>query len=101
MGRGQQGASAAEGILYGKTPARSGTKAEKIKVPKDLIRPEVQLVGIDGNAMSIIAVVRKALQKEGNSLDVINAFTEEAMSGDYDHVLQAALAYTETALYAE
>lgn len=66
-----------------------------IKVPEGTIKPEVELVGIDGNAFSIIGTVQRALRSAGNGKDVIDAFTEEAMSGDYDHVIQTAIAYTE------
>ena len=52
---------------------------------------EVQLTGTDGNAMSIIAKVRKALRRGGASEEEAKQFCEEAMSGDYDNVLQTAM----------
>jgi len=63
--------------------------------PDDLIRPEVQLTGEHGNAFVLIGVVSRALRRAGNSPAVVDAFREEAMSGDYDHVLQACMAYAE------
>ena len=54
----------------------------------------VQLEGEDGNAFSIIGRVRKALKRGGHA-DLVKAFTEEAMSGDYDHLLQTAMEYVE------
>jgi hypothetical protein len=52
---------------------------------------DVQLSGEDGNAMSIIARVRKALRRADVPDEEINKFSEEAMSGDYDNVLQTAM----------
>ena len=47
----------------------------------------VKLSGEDGNSMSIIARTRVALRKAKVSNEEITAFTEDAMSGDYDHTL--------------
>ena len=52
----------------------------------------VKLVGTDGNAFFLIARVRQALQRANVPADEIKAFCKEAMSGDYDHVLQTILA---------
>lgn len=52
---------------------------------------EVQLPGQDGNAMSIIGSVTKALRSEGVSAEERSAFTTEAMSGDYNNVIQTAM----------
>jgi len=49
---------------------------------------EVPLVGQDGNAFMIIGSVTRALRKAGVSQEEITEFTDEAMSGDYDNVLQ-------------
>lgn len=65
-----------------------------IRTPENLIPAEVDLVGIDGNAGSIIGTVARALKRAGNDTATIDAFRKEAMSGDYDHVIQTALAYT-------
>lgn len=65
-----------------------------ITTPKDLIKPDVELIGMDGNAMVIIGNVRRELRRVGNTREVVDRFAEEAMSGDYDHVLATALAYT-------
>jgi hypothetical protein len=66
-----------------------------IQTPENLIRPEVQLTGTDGNAFAIIGAVAKALRRAGNGPDVVAAFQAEATSGDYDHVLQTAMTYAE------
>lgn len=53
---------------------------------------EVQLVGNDGNAFAIIGAVTKALKREAHipAADVA-AYTAEAMSGDYDHLLATTM----------
>jgi len=55
----------------------------------------IQLVGEDGNAFAILAEAQAALRIAGWSHVQIEAFMEEAMSGDYDHLLQTCLGYLE------
>jgi len=57
-------------------------------------KPIVKLVGEDGNAFAIIGRVSKALKRAGQE-ENSKAFMKEAMSGDYDGVLQAAMKYCE------
>ena len=52
---------------------------------------EVQLSGQDGNAFMIIGLVRKALRRGDVPQDEIDKYTEEATSGDYDHLLQTSM----------
>lgn len=52
---------------------------------------EVQLTGNDGNAFSIIAAVQKELRRHPEAKDEISEFQKEAMSGDYDHLLQTCM----------
>lgn len=51
----------------------------------------VQLTGRDGNAFAIIGAVRIALARGGASKQDVDDFTNEAMSGDYDHLLRTAM----------
>lgn len=51
----------------------------------------VELVGQDGNAMSIIGRVLKALRRGGATEDEQNIFLDEAMSGDYNNVIQTTM----------
>lgn len=51
----------------------------------------VRLVGEDGNVFVIIGRVRAALRENGCSSSEVASFTDEAMSGDYDNVLQTVL----------
>ena len=52
---------------------------------------EVQLSGEDGNAFAILGLVRRELRRAGVSEDDCAAFTAEATSGDYDHLLQTVM----------
>jgi hypothetical protein len=67
----------------------------ELKVPDDLIPAEVDLIGIDGNAFSIIGTVARALKKAGNTREVCDWYRTESMSGDYNHVLYVAMAVTD------
>jgi hypothetical protein len=58
-------------------------------------KPTVKLVGEDGNAFAIIGACQRALRRAGCSAAHIDAFRKEAMSGDYDNVLQTAMKYCE------
>lgn len=55
---------------------------------------KVQLTGEDGNAFFIIGRVSAALKAAGHR-DVVPEFQKEAMSGDYDHVLQTCMEYVD------
>lgn len=61
--------------------------ADDIKYPEI----EVELIGHNGNAFSIIAKVRKALRNAKVPSEEIEEFQKEAMSGDYDKLLQTAM----------
>jgi hypothetical protein len=54
----------------------------------------VQLSGEDGNAFFIAARVRKALEQKGH-WEGATEFFKEALSGDYDHLLQTAMKYVD------
>ena len=51
----------------------------------------VQLAGVDGNAFNVMAVVTKALKGCGICKAERDEFLAEAMSGDYDHLLQTCM----------
>lgn len=51
----------------------------------------VPLTGEDGNAFFIIGRVRSYMRKAGISSEECTAFSNEAMSGDYDNVLRTAM----------
>ena len=49
------------------------------------------LTGQDGNAFAILGRCRAAARDAGLSEDEIANFMDEAMAGDYDHLLQTAM----------
>ena len=54
---------------------------------------EVQLIGEDGNALEIVGRVIRAMKREGVPMEVLNEFRAEALSGDYNHVLNTVQKY--------
>jgi hypothetical protein len=48
---------------------------------------KIELVGQDGNAFSIMGRAAAAARRAGLSKEVIDAYRNEAMSGDYDNLL--------------
>ena len=47
----------------------------------------IQLIGLDGNAFSILGRCRTAMKQARLPESEINEFTKEATSGDYNHLL--------------
>ena len=58
-------------------------------------KPALKLLGEDGNAFSIIGRARRAGRRAGWTEEQLTAMCDEAMSGDYDHVLQTMFKYFE------
>lgn len=54
---------------------------------------EVRLSGENGNALFLVGIVRRAMGKRGVSLKEQLEFCDEALSGDYDHVLATCRRY--------
>lgn len=52
---------------------------------------EVDLTDGDGNAFALIGRTTRALRRAGVSDDEVDAFRDEAMAGDYDHLLQTIM----------
>lgn len=52
---------------------------------------EVELSEMDGNAFVLMGAVSKALRRADVSASEINEFRTEAMSGDYDNLLQTCM----------
>ncbi len=55
---------------------------------------EERLVGIDGNAYSIMGVVQRGLRRAGAPRDYIAKVMNEMQAGDYDNLLAVASRYT-------
>lgn len=51
----------------------------------------VNLIGSSGNAFDILANMKCTMQKHKVSREDIDSFLKEAMSGDYDHLLQICM----------
>ncbi len=52
---------------------------------------EYDLVGIDGNAYSIMGYVQKAMKEQGFSQEEINSYLDDAKSSDYNHLLAVSM----------
>jgi len=63
--------------------------SEEVKYPNITVK----LIGEDGNAFAIIGQTCKALREAGLSEEQWHEYREEAMSGDYNHVLQTTMKY--------
>lgn len=62
-----------------------------LPAPNALPKVDLPLVGLDGNAFSILGRFRRAARKAGWTAPQIDALLEEAMSGDYDNLLQTVV----------
>ena len=51
---------------------------------------EYNLVGIDGNAFSVMGYVIKSMKNESKSKDDIDTYKNTAMSGDYNNLLNTS-----------
>ena len=58
-----------------------------------IIKPTVKLIDTNGNAFAIIGRVRDALQKAGADREYVFKYINDAMSGDYDHLLCVTMDY--------
>ena len=48
---------------------------------------KLQLVGLDGNAFSVMGAFQRAARRQGWSQEEIKVVLDEAMAGDYNHLL--------------
>ena len=51
----------------------------------------VKLTGANGNALNIVGMTRRALDRHGVSDDVVESYVRQALSGNYDKVLSTTL----------
>ena len=56
-------------------------------------KPELELVGSDGNAFYVLGLAVREAKRAGWSEEKIKEFKEKAMSGNYDHLLQTCMEY--------
>ena len=57
----------------------------------ELEKPQLELVGYDGNAFLILGKAERVLRRAGYPKERIEEYMEEAQSGDYDHLLQVTM----------
>tara|TARA_B100002019_G_C21154916_1_gene540189 strand:+ start:383 stop:592 length:210 start_codon:yes stop_codon:yes gene_type:complete len=62
-------------------------------VQTNIFGVEVQLSGTDGNAFMLMGRCSKAARQAGIEKSKIDEFTNEAMQGDYDHLLRTCMKY--------
>ena len=58
-------------------------------------KPKVELIGNDGNAFAILGRCNRAAKRAGWTSDSLARFQQDAMSGDYDHLLTVVLEHFE------
>ena len=56
---------------------------------------ELELVGLDGNAFSLLGAFSRQAKKEDWTQEEIKQVIAEASSGDYNHLLQTLIQYTQ------
>jgi hypothetical protein len=61
-------------------------------IKEDRERLPYSLIGIDGNAISIIGYVKRAMRENGYSNEALQTYQEEALSGNYDELLALSVA---------
>lgn len=62
----------------------------KIKTPN---KPNVKLVGMDGNAFVLLGKCQSAARKAGWKKETTKSVMDEAMAGDYNHLLATLMKY--------
>lgn len=62
-------------------------------MPQVIEKPELKIVGVDGNAFVILGKATAAARKAGWDDKKIDEVIEEAMEGDYDHLLRTMSKY--------
>lgn len=58
-------------------------------------KPKIKLVGMNGNAYNILGIAKKALINANADTEYVDQYLEEAMSGNYDHLLLTTMEYCE------
>lgn len=69
--------------------------AKKTPAPSRFSHVRVKLVGKDGNAYAIIGEVVTMLRRNGATKAEVDAYQQEATSGDYDHLLQVTMRWVD------
>jgi hypothetical protein len=56
---------------------------------------KLNLVGLDGNAFALLGAFQKQAKKEGWEQEEISEVIDEAITGNYDYLLQTLTQYIE------
>ena len=56
----------------------------------------LELVGLDGNAFAVMGAWQRQAKREKWSQEDIDIVLEDAMSGDYNHLLATIMAYSDS-----
>jgi hypothetical protein len=54
---------------------------------------ELELVGLEGNAFNLMGVFGAAAKEQGWTKEEVDLVLEEAMSSDFDHLLQTLIVH--------
>lgn len=57
---------------------------------------KLDLVGLDGNAFSLMGAFKQAARRQGWTPDEIKVVLDDCMTGDYDHLLCTLMDHTES-----
>ena len=57
----------------------------------EIKKVKLNLVGLDGNVMSLMAAFRRQAKKEGWTEEEIKPVIEKCMSGNYDNLLRTLI----------
>ncbi len=63
--------------------------------PSECPKVRVSLEGVDGNALSLIGAWRRAARDQDWAEVEIDAVSNEALAGNYEHVIRTLLAHSE------
>jgi len=55
---------------------------------------KLKLVGLDGNAFSLMGAFQQAARKQSRTPAEIKTVLDDCMSGNYDHLLQVLVKHT-------
>lgn len=58
-------------------------------------KPQVKLIGEDGNAFVIMGRVRNALRESGADKEYLDQYFNDAIAGDYDQLLYVTMEYVD------
>lgn len=62
-----------------------------VKFLNYIVMAKYSLIGIDGNAYSVMGYTKKCMKEVGMSQEEIDDYIKDATSGDYTHLLCASM----------